>query len=178
MNVNDVGYIDYAEYVHEKFSLSAKSYAFMVDLIPLLKYMPIWFPGASFKRQARQWREDLDVLAQVPFDTVKSDIKSGDFASSYVADHLLDGEGVSKDDEHDIMWTAARVGSARLPTLDDQPNLPYITACVKEVLRWWTVAPIALPYRAIKDKVFGTYFIHAGSTVVANIWGMMHDGNI
>lgn len=25
-------------------------------------------------RQARQWRRDLDELAQIPFDTVKADI--------------------------------------------------------------------------------------------------------
>jgi cytochrome P450 len=34
------------------------------------------------------------------------------------------------------------VGSGRLPTLDDQKSLPYISAIVKEISRWHTVAPI------------------------------------
>ena len=34
------------------------------------------------------------------------------------------------------------VGNDRLPTLADQPNLPYTDALVKEVLRWNPVAPL------------------------------------
>ena len=34
------------------------------------------------------------------------------------------------------------VGRDRLPTFDDRPNLPYIEAICKEVMRWLMVAPI------------------------------------
>ena len=34
------------------------------------------------------------------------------------------------------------VGSDRLPTLADQPSLPYVDALVKEVFRWNPVAPL------------------------------------
>ncbi|KAG6872744.1 hypothetical protein C0993_001947, partial [Termitomyces sp. T159_Od127] len=34
------------------------------------------------------------------------------------------------------------VGSSRLPDFDDEPSLPYISALVKEALRWNPVAPI------------------------------------
>ena len=34
------------------------------------------------------------------------------------------------------------VGSGRLPTFDDIPNLPYVRPIVMEVLRWRTVAPL------------------------------------
>lgn len=34
------------------------------------------------------------------------------------------------------------VGSSRLPTLEDKPNLPYIEAILKEVLRWKPVTPL------------------------------------
>ena len=36
------------------------------------------------------------------------------------------------------------VGRDRLPTFDDRPNLPYIEAICKEVLRWLMVAPIGM----------------------------------
>ena len=36
------------------------------------------------------------------------------------------------------------VGRMRLPTFADEPNLPYISALVKEVFRWRPVAPIGM----------------------------------
>jgi len=34
------------------------------------------------------------------------------------------------------------VGRDRLPTISDRPNLPYIEAVIKELLRWNPVAPL------------------------------------
>lgn len=36
------------------------------------------------------------------------------------------------------------IGSDRLPSFADMPNLPYVSACVKETLRYWTVAPLGI----------------------------------
>lgn len=36
----------------------------------------------------------------------------------------------------------AVVGSDRLPSFADRPNLPYVEALVKEVFRWNPVAPL------------------------------------
>lgn len=36
------------------------------------------------------------------------------------------------------------VGRERLPTLGDQDKLIYIDAVIKEVLRWWPVAPLGM----------------------------------
>lgn len=37
----------------------------------------------------------------------------------------------------------------RLPTFDDQPDLPYIDALVKEALRWHPVLPLGRSLRAV-----------------------------
>lgn len=42
----------------------------------------------------------------------------------------------------------AVIGCDRLPTLDDQAQLPYIDAIVKEVMRWRPSGPIGIPRRA------------------------------
>lgn len=42
----------------------------------------------------------------------------------------------------------AVVGRDRLPSLNDQAQLPYIEAIVKESMRWRTTAPMGLPRRA------------------------------
>lgn len=34
------------------------------------------------------------------------------------------------------------VGTDRLPTFTDRPQLPYINALMKETLRWQTVGPV------------------------------------
>jgi cytochrome P450 len=33
----------------------------------------------------------------------------------------------------------------RLPRFDDQPHLPLVTACVKEILRWRPLVPAGIP---------------------------------
>lgn len=46
----------------------------------------------------------------------------------------------------------------------DEEKVPYITAFVKETLRFWTVIPISLPRVSIKDIVWEKATIPAGTT--------------
>jgi hypothetical protein len=82
------------------------------------------------------------------------------------------------------------VGKDRLPTIDDQKDLPYTIAVVKEVLRWAPVAPlgtclaflyftlvlivmlalVGLPHRVTRDDEYHSFGIAKGTTVIANIW--------
>ncbi|KAK5215393.1 hypothetical protein LTR47_009967 [Exophiala xenobiotica] len=55
----------------------------------------------------------------------------------------------------------------RMPEFTDMPNLPYIRAMVKEVLRWRS-----------GDVVYKDYFIPAGSSVVINQWAMHFDPDL
>ena len=70
------------------------------------------------------------------------------------------------------------VGKGRLPDFSDRERLPYIDALVKEVLRWNTPTPIAVPNRAIQDDVYRGYFIPAGATVIQNVWAICRDPKI
>ena len=86
------------------------------------------------------------------------------------------------------------VGPHRLPTLDDRHNLPYITAIVKETMRyvqmkpcsrtfhlfrsnrlclyprWQPPCPTALPHLASQEDDYKGYRIPAGSIVIGNVW--------
>ena len=62
------------------------------------------------------------------------------------------------------------IGRDRLPTFADRPNLPYVDALVKEVLRWNPVAPLGLPHVTFSDDVFEGYHIPKDSILLANIW--------
>ncbi|KAF8823976.1 hypothetical protein HHX47_DHR9000405 [Lentinula edodes] len=51
--------------------------AFLVDVFPILKYVPSWFPGASFKRKARKWNGILGATITPPFMKVKQAMANG-----------------------------------------------------------------------------------------------------
>ena len=44
------------------------------------------------------------------------------------------------------------VGRQRMPTMDDQRNLPYIQALVKELLRWQPVTPMGIAHRCTEVR--------------------------
>lgn len=37
-----------------------------------MKYVPAWFPGAHFQRQARKWRQPIENVRDRPFNAVKA----------------------------------------------------------------------------------------------------------
>ena len=41
--------------------------AFLVDIIPILKYVPEWFPGAKFQRKAAVMRKHAAILRNATF---------------------------------------------------------------------------------------------------------------
>ncbi|KAH8110331.1 cytochrome P450 [Phellopilus nigrolimitatus] len=70
------------------------------------------------------------------------------------------------------------VGSSRLPTFADKSFMPYVTAITKEVVRWHTVTPQGLPHSLAVDDVYNGYLITAGSIVVGNVWGNLHNPDV
>ncbi|KAF7345573.1 hypothetical protein MVEN_01576000 [Mycena venus] len=69
----------------------------------------------------------------------------------------------------------AVIGNGDLPDFKDEESLPYVSALVKEVLRWRSVTPLAIPhYLAVEDEYKG-YRLPAGSIVIPNAWAILHD---
>lgn len=64
---------------------------YAIDWIPALRYLPAWFPGATFKRRAIEWRKSVDNMINAPVDYVKSQITTGKSVSSLAADVLRYG---------------------------------------------------------------------------------------
>ena len=64
----------------------------------------------------------------------------------------------------------AVVGNDRLPTFEDRDQLPYLSAMLKEVIRWGPTAPLGVPHCIEQDDVHDGYFIPKGSIIIANIW--------
>lgn len=63
----------------------------------------------------------------------------------------------------------------RLPTVNDRSSMPYVDAVLQEVLRWAPPAPMGLFHSTSTDDEYSGFFIPAKTTIIANIWAMMHD---
>ncbi len=55
----------------EQFSEMTRAGVFLVDVLPLLRFVPSWFPGAGFKKKVAPWTKTLDEMADIPHDFVK-----------------------------------------------------------------------------------------------------------
>jgi cytochrome P450 len=62
------------------------------------------------------------------------------------------------------------VGKDRLPTWEDEENLPYVRSVIKEVLRWRPVNKFGMPHATSEDDWYEGWFIPKGSVVVLNWW--------
>ena len=45
--------------------------AFLVDIIPILKYVPAWFPGANFQRKAAVMRKHAATMRNTTFSATE-----------------------------------------------------------------------------------------------------------
>ncbi|KAH0826414.1 cytochrome P450 [Lanmaoa asiatica] len=59
--------------------------------------------------------------------------------------------------------------SSRLPTLEDQSNLPYIDALIREIHRFHPVVNL-VPHSALYDDEYEGYSIPKGVWIMCNVW--------
>ncbi|KAH8810091.1 cytochrome P450 [Flagelloscypha sp. PMI_526] len=64
------------------------------------------------------------------------------------------------------------IGGHRLPKLEDREDLPYTTAVIKEIMRWYIITPLAGPRSTAKDDYFNGYFIPKGTNLFVNTYGI------
>ncbi|GBG60678.1 hypothetical protein CBR_g12414 [Chara braunii] len=70
------------------------------------------------------------------------------------------------------------IGMHKVPSETDLENLPYLNAFLYETLRMHSVSPMLLPHQAMKDAVVFGYDVPAGTTVLVNVWAIMHDPKV
>ncbi|EJD47046.1 cytochrome P450 [Auricularia subglabra TFB-10046 SS5] len=94
--------VELAEEALDNFSASS-SPGWAVDIFPALRYLPLWFPGASFLRQADAWKRVTTKMYDIPFDDVKEQLRKGrsSMASSFAGMLLLNKQGDVATDEYE-----------------------------------------------------------------------------
>jgi len=89
-----------------------------------VKYVPSWFPGANFKRLAREWKKNLDNAADKPYDFVRQRVEAGKHQPSYLA-NLFKTEGYpvrGSEEELVAKWTAASLYTGGADTVGFTPG--------------------------------------------------------
>ncbi|KAG6878839.1 hypothetical protein C0992_007282 [Termitomyces sp. T32_za158] len=215
-----------AEATHTLFT-AAVTGAFLVDLVPILKYVPDWMPFADFKRKGKQWRKLASDMINLPYDAIQRNIKNGDAAPSFVlrslqnvdesqdirlqeyiikstAGSMYTGESLHNRQRKALTVAAIEscilgllenptvvkkaqeeldrvVGPDHLPTFDDEGSLPFITAIVKEALRWRDVTPIDFPRGLSSYPMHGKLYAVGKCMFMTNMVSnraMLHDEDV
>ncbi|KAL0578653.1 hypothetical protein V5O48_003353 [Marasmius crinis-equi] len=78
-------YVAAAERALESLGLGIAPGAFLVESIPLLKHVPGWFPGAGFKRKAKEWAGFSTVMREMPFQATLAKIGDGTATPSFMS---------------------------------------------------------------------------------------------
>jgi cytochrome P450 len=103
---NNDPFIDIADRALVQWSRATAPGAFMADVVPFLVKVPDWFPGAGFKRLAREWHDTLTEMVDAPYNFVVDQMAAGIAPESFTS-NLLGASPLSAEDEHIIKWSAA-----------------------------------------------------------------------
>ncbi|KAF9223307.1 cytochrome P450 [Gyrodon lividus] len=179
--------------------------AFLVDRIPLLRYVPGYgrvlreyheFELALFRDQLGRVRDDMSRNEAGPSfgRTLLENIhdhRLSDDEMAYLAGGLLGaGFDTTAAGITTLVMTAAChpeaqarvqeeidavVGKDRAPTFEDWSQLPQLHAFVSEALRWRPIVSIGFSHRATKDIIWRGQCIPAGATVFGCHWAISRD---
>lgn len=86
--------------------------------------------------------------------------------------HLAANQRVQQNAHEELMNV---VGPSRLPTFEDLTNLPYIRACVKEMLRMNPILAPGIRHYADQDVVYKNHVIPKGTVLLANTAFLHYD---
>ncbi|TFK69827.1 cytochrome P450 [Pluteus cervinus] len=93
--------IDVIERTMYSMAVAGNFGVYLVDYIPALRYLPTWFPGAKFKRDALEWSKDVLALPRIGYDIAKQSYIQGTMKEC-IASHVLEriqGDEDSEDKE-------------------------------------------------------------------------------
>ncbi|PYH88101.1 cytochrome P450 [Aspergillus ellipticus CBS 707.79] len=98
--------VDLANEAMDHFSAAGCPGRWLVDTIPALKYIPAWFPGASFKRTGLAWRKNLLAVVEKPYEMVRAQMRVGTHIPSYLSSLLEEKKNLTEEDDLVAKWTA------------------------------------------------------------------------
>ncbi|TFY58709.1 hypothetical protein EVJ58_g6248 [Rhodofomes roseus] len=186
-------YLDIINKALEETVRSAAPGTVPVYFLPFLNYIPAWAPGGKYKRNAAWVKSIVKEAAQRTYDLAES--KIGEDKEEHAVIPALIKSSTAKGtldlERHEIMMFGLAMYAdvyakaqeeidrvtcnARLPTIDDRHALPYLECILKETYRVSSPAPLGVAHETSEDDEYRGYWIPKRTTVITNIWLMLHD---
>ncbi|KAL1851749.1 hypothetical protein Daus18300_012434 [Diaporthe australafricana] len=190
--------------IEDNFARSMVPGAWPCDVVPLLNYLPAWlapwkrtaeewyqFERAHHMRSnvrghaSRAWNwakaltgtkegrrlnqeslaYDAGILNNAALDTTTQTLEMFVMAALANPDKMRTAQA-----EIDRV-----VGRGRLPSADDEKDLPYVRAVVEETLRWRPIIIAGVAHANLREDVYMGYRIPRGSTVIPSNWSIHMD---
>ncbi|KAG1778790.1 cytochrome P450 [Suillus placidus] len=180
--------------VVEHFQVAVRPGAYLVDRVPLLRYLP------GYGKQLYEWHhEELELFRHQLRDQNKADRSLTKALLENTEEHQLSTDeisylagslfGAGSDTASHATYLSPRLtpGSDRYcygcgmpptgsaPTFNDSSLLPQLHAFLLEALRWRPIVRIGFPHRATKDILWRGYCIPKGATVYGCHWTLSRD---
>ncbi|KAF8889555.1 cytochrome P450 [Gymnopilus junonius] len=109
-----------------------------LNIVPALRYIPSWFPGAVTRKVAAKVRELTEEVWRIPFEDVKRRVAEGVAIPSFVSNFLKQKAevGASGEQEKAVINIAFTVYSAASDTtISATGSFFYLMACNPEIQR-------------------------------------------
>lgn len=136
--------VDLVDAAIGQFSASTLPGAWLVDVMPILKYVPVWFPGANFQKFAKEWKECLSVMVEKPFNFTKQQMAEGVAPPSFVSNLLENEASLTADDIYNIKWAAGSLYSGGADTVCWLSFVSFRNSCspaAVDCLRYLFIVP-------------------------------------
>ncbi|KAJ7174180.1 cytochrome P450 [Mycena crocata] len=93
------------------FARSTQQAAFLVNIVPALRYLPEWFPGGGFRTTAKKWTRLVQNSVNAPHDYVKQQMVFS-FTSTLLQER--------SEEDHLIKWAASAIQAGGRSTTSSQ----------------------------------------------------------
>jgi len=172
-----VPYIPYKAFAAEYYDLAEKTYKYLMD--EAKHKLESGLPAKGIAARLLESQNDVEADYREQYWALAAFYLAGSDTQGIASQSMMMAFALNPD----VLARAQAevdsvVGPDRLPSFDDEANLPYIRALVREVLRWRPTGPTAIPHAAVEDDEYKGYFIPGGSMVIPNIWAMQMDPKI
>lgn len=108
-------FVNLIEHVMKGIASAARPGVHLVDIFPILDYLPSWFPGTGFKKEAFELRQDIINIVENTWKFTHNNLDDNSVRRSLVARNIL-GSHNSINEEHNLKWAAATLYAAGTET--------------------------------------------------------------
>ncbi|KAF5351069.1 hypothetical protein D9756_008152 [Leucocoprinus leucothites] len=176
-------------------SLGPATYERLLELI--WEFVLVYLPNPMTKRAKRVHAGFVEILGRL-LDDMDERLEKGEVVPDCLAKTLLENREKKHHDRLDMIMLCSAfiipgfashpeiqeraheeldrvVGADRLPTVDDEENLPYIRSIIKEVERLRNPLTLGTPHFSTEDFVYHGHLIPKNAVVVVNTYTIHHN---